>query len=102
MDGKVGALGKVVPEQAVHVLVAAALPGAVRLAEEHRHRQGAREVSVGAEFFALVPGQAAPQSWGQAREHLREGVSDGDGGPASGEVHQDQTAAGTFNQRADR
>ena len=57
MDGQVGALGQVLAQEAVGVLVAAALPGAVGVAEEHRDAGGHAEPGVAGHLGALVPGQ---------------------------------------------
>ena len=86
VDSQVGAFREVVAEQAVHVLVAAALPGAVRLAEEHRHAGRARKLGVRAEFLALIPGQTATQTGRQVAEHVDQRVTGGGCGPAMWQV----------------
>src|ERR671938_525398 len=56
--GEVGAaFREVLAEQAVGVFVAAALPGAVRVAEVDRAAGGQAELGVAGHFAALVPGQ---------------------------------------------
>src|SRR5215208_7729412 len=58
---EVGALGEVLTQQSVGVLVAAALPGAGRVAEVDRDVGGHAERAVGGHLRPLVPGQRAPQ-----------------------------------------
>src|SRR5438067_266339 len=58
------ALGEVLPQQPVGVLVGAALPGGVRVAEVDRAAGGDAEGGVRGEFLALVPGQRAQQVLG--------------------------------------
>src|SRR6185437_10528865 len=56
-DAEVGALGEVLAEQAVDVLVAAALPGGVRVGEVDADAGGLGDALVAGEFLAAVPGQ---------------------------------------------
>ena len=65
VDGEVGALGEVLAEQAVGVLVGAALPGRVRVAEVDRQVGGDGDLGVPGQLDALVPGQRAAQRGGQ-------------------------------------
>lgn len=57
-DAQVRALGQVLAQQPVGVLASAALPGAVWIAEVHRHAGASCEVLVARQFLALVIGQA--------------------------------------------
>src|SRR5215211_1118072 len=57
--GEIGALGEVLPEQPVGVLVGAALPGALRVAEVHLQPGGDSKAGVLGQLGALVPGQRA-------------------------------------------
>ena len=57
VGGRAGALGRVLAQKTVGVLVAAALPRAVRVAEEHRDGGGHAELGVAGHLGALVPGQ---------------------------------------------
>ncbi|MNZ98929.1 hypothetical protein D3C78_1182350 [compost metagenome] len=57
MPRQVGALGQVLPNQAVDVFVAAALPGAMRVAESNSHSGTLGDVGVTHHFPALVIGQ---------------------------------------------
>src|SRR5690606_833664 len=54
-DAQIGALGQVLAEQAVGVLVAAALPGRVRVAEVDRDPRTRRELGVLGHLRTLVP-----------------------------------------------
>jgi hypothetical protein len=54
---QVGALGEVLAQQAVDVLVGSALPRAVGIAEEHRNAGVDAELGVLGHLRALVPGQ---------------------------------------------
>jgi hypothetical protein len=58
--GQVRSLGEVLPEQTVRVLVAAPLPGRVRVAEEHVQARGHGEIGVPGRLLALVPRQVPP------------------------------------------
>src|SRR4051794_18685682 len=84
---EVGALGEVLPEQAVGVLVGAALPGALRVAEVHLQARVDLQLGVLGQLGALVPGQRAAQVLGQGAELGGDRVADGlgarpgDGGP---------------------
>lgn len=60
VSAQVGAFGEVLPEQPVGVLVRAALPGRVRVAEVHGHVQRG-DLPVQGELGPLVPGQRVAQ-----------------------------------------
>ena len=57
VGGQVGAFGEELADEAVEVLVGAALPGRVRVAEVDGDTGGDAERGVGGEFGALVPGE---------------------------------------------
>jgi transposase InsO family protein len=57
VGAEIGAFREVLTQQAVEVLVAAALPWAARLAEVDRHPGGGAELVMTAHLAALVPGQ---------------------------------------------
>ena len=115
---EVGALGEVLPEQPVGVLVGAALPGALRVAEVHLQAEVDLQPGVLGQLGALVPGQRAAQVLGQRAELGGDRVADGlgarpgDGRPvldaravAAGQrrqVQQHGEAAGALDQGADR
>src|SRR4029453_2669606 len=61
VPAQVGALGKVLPQQAVGVLVGAALPGAVRGAEVDGQPRLDAQLGVLGHLRALIPGQGAAQ-----------------------------------------
>lgn len=61
---EVDAVREVPAQQAVGVLIAAALPGAVRVAEVDLRAGIDGEVSVLAHLLALIPGQRAAQALG--------------------------------------
>src|SRR5258708_13973699 len=58
VEGEVGALGEVLAEQSVGVLVGASLPGAVGVAEVDVHVGVDAELGMFAPLFALLPGQS--------------------------------------------
>src|SRR3954451_7153052 len=68
--GEVGALGEVLAQQPVGVLVAGALPGAVRVGEVDRDPGLDLQLRVLSELAAAVPGQRTAQLFGH-RGHLR-------------------------------
>lgn len=57
VDSEVRALGELVAEQPVGVLIAWSLPGAPRVAEEHRHADCIRDRVMVTHLAALVPGE---------------------------------------------
>ena len=59
--GEVGSLREVLAEQPVGVLVRGALPWRVRLGEEHLDAGVDRELCVGGQFLASVPGERTYQ-----------------------------------------
>ena len=60
VDGKVGAFGQILAQQAVGVFTRAALPWAVRVAEVHLHTGGGGELCMPRHLLALVVGEALP------------------------------------------
>src|SRR5690349_7833104 len=64
VHAEVGALWKVLPQQPVGVLVRAALPGAVGIAEVDRHASLDPELGVLGHFRSLIPGQRSSQLFG--------------------------------------
>lgn len=61
MDAQVGALGKVLAEEAIGVLVRPPLPRALRIAEVDRQARVDVELGVRCEFRALIPRQGAAE-----------------------------------------
>src|SRR4051812_47591957 len=66
---------EVLPQQPVGVLVRAALPGAVRVAEGDRHASIDPQLRVLAQLRSLIPGQRASQLLGQGGDRARDGVA---------------------------
>src|SRR3954452_16919103 len=64
VHAEVGALGKVLAQQPVGVLVRATLPGAVGIADVDRHASLDPELGVLGHFRSLIPGQRLPQLLG--------------------------------------
>ena len=77
MSGEVGAFREVLSEQAVGVLVGAALPWTLRVAEVDGQVGVCAELSVLCHFGALVPGQRAAELLGQRGDRRSYRVSDG-------------------------
>ena len=102
VDGEVGALGEVLAEQSVGVLVGASLPGRVGVAEVDGDTGLDAEAGVFGHLDALVPGDRAAQRVGQCRDRGGHLVSDVFSGLVVAEVQQDHEAGGTLDQCADR
>ena len=115
---QVGALGEVLAQQAICVLVGAALPGAVGVSEEDRDAGLDLERGVGRKLLAAVPSQGSTQTFGECGHSLGEGVLHRDGAVArqrgtvlgrvlvavallSGEVDELGVAGRAFDERAD-
>ncbi len=77
MDGEVGAFREVLSQKTVGVLISAALPRAVQVAEVDLEIGGQRQALVIGKFFAVVPGQRAPQFSGQMLNLCRQRCDDG-------------------------
>src|SRR3989304_9150609 len=82
MSGEVGALGKVLAEQSVGVLVGATLPWAVRVAEVDLDASVDPELSVLGHLRPLVPGQRSPELLGQGADGIGDRVAHGLGAVA--------------------
>ena len=76
MDREVGPLGEVLAEEAVGVLVAAALPGAVWLAEVDLDAGLDREPGVLGPLLAAVPGERPAELGGEGQDLRGEGRPD--------------------------
>src|ERR1019366_8902371 len=115
---EVGALGEVLAQQAVGVLVGAALPRTARVAEEDLQAGREAEFGVPGHLGALIPGQRSTQLLGQRRDRRSDRVADGFGAVScerwavldahltmaghAWQVEEDREPGGAFNQRADR
>ena len=75
--GDGGSFGQVAADEPVGVFVGSSLPGAVGVSEEHLHAGAWGEALVAGHFPALVPGQCAQSSVGQALEAVCEGAGPG-------------------------
>ena len=84
VERQVGAFGEVLAQQAVGVLVGAALPGAVWVAEVDRQPGGFGDLGVQGHFAALVPGQGAAQDLGDLGDLGRHRVGQGGRGAITG------------------
>jgi hypothetical protein len=101
VHGQVGALGEVLPQQAVGVLVGAALPRAGRVAEMDRDVRGEGELVAASHLDALVPGQGLFHVGRQGLHGLRQGVADQLGATAVWEVDEQDVAGAVLDQGAD-
>jgi len=72
---EVRALGQVLAQQSVRVLVGAALPGAVRIGKEDLDRESLGQLRVLSHLFPSVVGQGFPQQGGHMPEFLDETLS---------------------------
>ena len=79
VSGEVGSFREVLPQEAVGVLVAAALPRALRVTEIHLQASVDLQLSVPCHLGALVPGERPAQLSGQRRDRSGDGVTDGVG-----------------------
>ena len=98
--GQVGALGQELANQAVHVLVGAALPGAVGFAEEHGHAGGGGEFEVAGHLGAAVVGEALAQLGDDLVEAPGEAF-EGVGGGAAVHLGEQHEAAVALDGGAD-
>src|SRR5829696_3067791 len=102
MHGEVAALRKVLAQQAVDVLIAAALPRRVRIGEVDRQSGRLLDALVLKHLVALVPGQRPPQLNRQLAERGDECVSYGLGGVISSYGDQDCGSELALDQGRDR
>ena len=75
MSGEVGAVGEVLAEETVGVLVGSTLPWTLRVAEVDGGVGVCAELGVLGHFGALVPGQRAAELLGQCDDRRSYGVS---------------------------
>lgn len=93
--------GEVLAQEPVGVLVGAALPRGVRVAEVDGHVQRGADPFVQGEFRSLVPGQAVAQEFGQVLHLVDDGLLDVFGVVPVGQVQQDREPGGALDERAD-
>jgi len=84
---EVDALGEVLPQEAVGVLVRGALPGRVWVGEVDPDAAGVLDPLVVEHLVALVPGQRAPECRWQSGEERDERVTDVAGRVAATDRH---------------
>ena len=72
VPGQVRAFGQFLAQESVGVLVAAALPGAVRVGKEHGDAGHVRQALMLAHLLALVIGQRLAHRFRDAVEHATE------------------------------
>src|ERR1700694_3211748 len=94
------ALGEVLAEQSVGVLVATSLPWAPWVAEKDVDASVDCEVDMLSHLRALVPGQRAPQAGGQSQDCFGEALADPFGGQAIREREEHRVAATALDQGA--
>lgn len=99
-DAQVGALREALSQQAVRVLVGAALPWRVRVAEVDVHVQRHRYLAVQRHLRALVPRQRVSHKLGKPRHLPDDGLLHLAGAVAVGQVQQDDVPARPLHQRA--
>ena len=75
--GDGGSFGKVAADKSVGIFVCSSLPGAMGVSEEHLHAGILGEALVAGHFSALVPGQCAHRSVGQALDAAGERAGPG-------------------------
>src|SRR3954451_16627162 len=75
VHAEIGALREVLPQQPVGVLVRAALPRAVRVAEVARHASLDPQLGVLGHLRSLIPGQRSSQLFGKGGDCARDGVA---------------------------
>jgi hypothetical protein len=93
---------EVLTEKAVGVLVAPALPWAMRVAEVHNHVRVRAEANVVGHLFALIPGQRPPQLGGRLGHLARQGRAHILGGSSVRQVKKHDIGAGPLHQSTDR
>ena len=99
--GQVSAFGQVLPQESIGVLVAATLPGAMRVGKENRDTGRIRQTLMLTHLLALVIGQRLAQGFRDAVEHTREAFQGRQGGRIL-DPHQHHQPTGPFHQGADR
>ena len=101
MDRQVAALGEVLAEQAVGVLIRASLPGAARIGEEDAISKELGYLLVAGHLSALVPGQGQSECRWDGEEHSGDRLVEVIRSVAAGEVDQADEAALSLDERAD-
>ena len=102
VEAEVGALGEVLAQEAVGVLVAGALPRGVRVTEEDRDIGVDLDLLSLAQLDALVPGEGPAQGLWERLDLGSQRWRDLVGLVAVGEMHEHRVAGAALHQRADR
>ena len=100
--GKVSSTGKELAEQPIGVLVGAALPRRVRVAEVDLDAGVDLDLLVAGHLLAAVPGEGLEQLGWHDADGLFHGPFDLDGLMPVGKVEQHDVASGALDQGADR
>lgn len=95
---EVGALGEVLADQAVGVLVGGTLPGAVGVGEVDRDTGDGGEGGVLGHLSALIPGDGGVDGPGRVGDHGLQGVGDGGRVVAGAQAADEHEPAGAFHQ----
>lgn len=97
---QVGALRQILPHQAIHVLVGASLPGAVRVTEVHRDARCFGQLLVPGHFSALVVRHALAHGYCNAQQLVRKRLEHvgRTGRLGVWQFDQHDQPAGTFDQ----
>ena len=102
VDGWAGAFGEALAQEPVGVLVGAALPRGVQVADVDGHvRRGAGPFVRGG-FLSLVPGRRIAQEFGRRGHFVDDVPLDVFGVVPVGQVRQDREPGGALDERADR
>ena len=102
MNVEVGSFGHVLAQESVGVLVGAALPGRMRIAEVDLHTSIDFELGVCCQLFALVPGDRSHQRSRQRADCGGHRSVDVVGGLAVRKMQEQHETGGALDQRADR
>src|SRR5260370_3324827 len=101
MDTQVSPLREVLAQESVGVLIAAPLPGAVRVAEVDFYARFDREAQVVCHLMALIPGEATTQLLGQRLYLRHQRGTNVWSGPPLGQPQKHNIAAVALDQGPD-
>jgi len=99
---EVGALGEVLAQQAIRVLVRASLPWRVRIGEVDPDPGSGLDPLVVEHLVALIPGQGPADTGRQRTERLDQPVTNDLSAVAASERDQDRVSGLALDQRGDR
>ncbi len=95
---EIRSFGKVLPKEAVGVLVRGALPRAARITEVHRDVRRSGESAVGPHLSALIPRQRMPKRHGQGTERVHERLHHSSSDAPDRQQHQATISRPPFDQ----